>query len=434
MTKTAVIILAAGMGTRMKSSLPKVLHKIGGKEMINHVLDRAEELSPDKIISVVGEEMSTLTPTLSLQGRGSINFVIQKERLGTAHAVQQAQESLKDFDGKVLVLYGDTPLITNETLQKMIESKAEVTVLGFTPDNPFGYGRLVVSNDKLERIVEQKEANEEELKIGFCNSGVMAIEGKHLFHLLLEVDNNNAKGEYYLTDIVEIANKKGLICKTVEGDEDEVLGVNSRVQLAEAEEILQQKLRIKAMENGATLIAPETVFLQCDTKLGKDTIIHPFVCFYEKVTVEDGVEIKSYSHLDNCIIRENAVIGPFARIRPESDIGREAKIGNFVETKKAKVEEGAKINHLSYVGDAVVGKNANIGAGTITCNYDGKNKFTTEIGQGAFIGSNTALVAPVKIGDYSFIGAGSTITKDVESGALATSRVKQEERKDWTKK
>jgi len=423
--KIATIILAAGMGTRMKSNLPKVLHKIAGKPMINHVIDTAEKLSPEKTVLVVGEEFPNK--------ENNTNIVIQKDRLGTAHAVLQAKKHLQNFDGKILVLYGDTPLITSETLQKMIDTNADVTVLGFNPDNPFGYGRLVVQNNKLEKIVEEKEANTDEQKIIFCNSGVIAIEGKHLFNLLAEVNNNNAKGEYYLTDIVEIANSKGLTCKAVEGNEDEVLGVNSRVQLAEAENILQQKLRIQAMENGTTLIAPETVFLQTDTKLGKDTIIHPFVVFGEGVTIKDGVEIKSHSNLEKCIIRNGATIGPFARIRPDTDIGENAKIGNFVEIKKSNIDAGAKISHLSYIGDATVGKNANIGAGTITCNYNGKNKFKTEIGCGAFIGSNTALVAPVKVGDYAFIGAGSTINKDVSEKALATSRTKQKEIKGWNK-
>jgi bifunctional UDP-N-acetylglucosamine pyrophosphorylase/glucosamine-1-phosphate N-acetyltransferase len=426
--QTAIIILAAGNGTRMKSSLPKVLHKVCGKPMVNHVIDTAQNLSASRIITVVSKTMQAVEEQINKLSE----VAIQTEQLGTADAIKPALKMLKGFEGNILILYADTPLVKQETLTKMLKAleKSSIVVLGFRPDDTAEYGRLIVSNSgELKKIVEHKEANAAERAVDLCNSGVIAADAKTLMDVIKKVDNNNSKGEYYLTDIVEIANNQAQKCSFVEASENEVLGVNNRVQLSEVEYIFQQRLREAAMLAGATLIDPETVYFSHDTKLGKDIILHPNVTFGAGVNVADNVEIKSFSHIEGAKIEKDCIIGPFARIRPDTHLQAGAHVGNFVEIKKSEIGEGVKIGHLTYIGDAEIGAGSNIGAGTVTCNYDGKNKHKTKIGEGAFIGSNTALVAPVKIGKGAFIAAGSTITEDVEVGALAIARGRQVNKK-----
>jgi bifunctional UDP-N-acetylglucosamine pyrophosphorylase/glucosamine-1-phosphate N-acetyltransferase len=420
--KTAAIVLAAGMGTRMKSALPKVMHPVAGRAMLLHVLDTISALSPSKEVVVIGPEMEAVASAVAPRPTA-----VQKDRLGTAHAVACAREALAGFDGDVLILYGDTPLITLETLDSMLgarhsASHPAIVVLGFRPKDPAAYGRLIMGPNGLEQIVEFRDASPAERAVDLCNSGVMAVDGAKLFGWLDKVDNKNAKGEYYLTDIVAIARAEGLNCAVVEGSEEEMLGVNSRVDLAQAEAVAQSRLRETAMLNGATLTDPNSVTFCYDTRLGRDVVIGPNVVFGPGVTIGNNVEIRPFCHIEGTKIDEGAVIGPFARLRPGSEIGRNAHIGNFVELKKTRLEEGAKVNHLSYVGDARVGAKANVGAGTITCNYDGFLKYHTDIGAGAFIGSNSALVAPVKIGDGAIVGAGSVITKDIPADALGVAR------------
>jgi bifunctional UDP-N-acetylglucosamine pyrophosphorylase/glucosamine-1-phosphate N-acetyltransferase len=424
----AVVILAAGKGTRMKSALPKVMHKVAGKPMVMHVLDTAIACHSVENVVVLGEGMEEVQTLINPFAK----VVIQQERLGTAHAVLQAMPLLAKSKSDIkfaIVLYGDTPLITPNTLHAMYEKAkqgAKLVVLGFTPDNPAEYGRLLIDKQgSLTSIIEYQDATKAQREIRLCNSGVMLIAYDVLESCLSLVTNNNSKHEYYLTDLVGLAAEKGHTCSYVQADTNEVLGVNDRQQLAEIEAILQQKLRKQAMSQGATLIAPETVFFTSDTKLGKDVIVHPFVIFGDKVVVGDNVEIKSHSHIEGTTIAQNAVVGPFARLRPGTEIGKGAKIGNFVEIKKSTIHPGAKVNHLSYIGDSDVGNNANIGAGVITCNYDGIHKYRTHIGKEAFIGSNTALIAPVSIGNGALVAAGSTITEDVGDGDLAIARSRQ---------
>lgn len=424
----AVIILAAGKGTRMKSSLPKVMHKVAGKPMVMHVLETASSLETVENIVVLGEGMEEAQALVN----PSAKVVIQTERLGTGHAVKETLPQLASLSKKpdyVFVLYGDTPLVKEETLKAMAAKAAEgaeLVVLGFRPGDPAEYGRLITDkNERLTGIVEFKEANAEQKAINLCNSGVMLVRYEALTALLPKVKNENSKGEYYLTDLVALCVDAGHECAYVEADADEVLGVNDRSQLAEVEAILQQRLRKRAMAGGATLIAPETVFFSSDTVLGQDVIVHPFVVFGGGVSIGASVEIKSHSHIEGANIADNVVVGPYARLRPGTDLGKGSKIGNFVEIKKANIKAGAKVNHLSYVGDADVGENANIGAGVITCNYDGVNKYRTHIGKEAFIGSNTALVAPVSVGNGALVAAGSTITEDVGDGDLAIARSRQ---------
>ncbi len=435
MSDIAVVILAAGMGTRMKSALPKVLHSIAGRPMINHLLDTAASLSPARVVVVVGPGQDDVAQAVAPHPT-----VVQGDRLGTGHAVACAREALAGFDGDVLVLYGDTPLLTAETLHRMLEQRRSeimpaVVVLGFRPDNPGEYGRLVVGElGSLELIVEHREATPAQRALPLCNSGVMCIDGRRLFGLLDRVSNDNAKGEYYLTDIVALARADGIACGYVEGAADELVGVNSRVELAEAEAILQGRLRRKAMEGGATLIDPASVFFSWDTETGRDVIVGPNVVFGPGAMIGDGVEIRAFCHIEGARVAAGATVGPFARLRPGAEIGVDAHIGNFVEVKKAVVEDGAKINHLTYIGDARVGAGANIGAGTITCNYDGFIKSFTDIGAHAFIGSNTALVAPVRVGEGAVVGAGSVITRDIAPGALAVARGNQMELSGWADK
>ncbi|MEQ8390395.1 MAG: bifunctional UDP-N-acetylglucosamine diphosphorylase/glucosamine-1-phosphate N-acetyltransferase GlmU [Thalassospira sp.] len=431
----SVVVLAAGMGTRMKSALPKVMHKVAGKPMVNHVIDTAAKLNAGKTMIVVGPDMPKLVEAVSPHPTFE-----QTDRLGTAHAVLAAKEGLSGLSGNVLVLYADSPLFTAETLERLVAARESgdhaVAVLGFRPDDPTGYGRLVTdgADGELIAIVEDKECNAQQRDIDFCNSGVMCFRAKDMIATLEAIDNANAKGEYYLTDAVAVARAKGHSCAAIEVDEEETLGVNSRVQLAVAEAIMQDRLRDAAMVEGATLIDPESVFLSSDTKLGRDVIVEPNVVFGPGVVVGDNTVIKAFSHLESCHVGEGADIGPYARLRPGAVIGAGAKVGNFVEIKKAILEDGAKVNHLSYIGDARVGAKANIGAGTITCNYDGFRKQHTDIGAGAFIGSNSSLVAPVEIGDGAIVGAGSTITGKVAADALTLTRAERVEKAGWAAK
>ncbi|MGE4061925.1 MAG: bifunctional UDP-N-acetylglucosamine diphosphorylase/glucosamine-1-phosphate N-acetyltransferase GlmU [Rhodospirillaceae bacterium] len=425
-TATAAIVLAAGLGTRMKSSLPKVMHKVAGRPLVGHVLETLKEQKISPVVVVIGPEMESLAKTVAPHP-----VAIQQDRRGTGHAVQQAQEQLKDFSGDVIVVYGDTPFISGETISRMIAARSEgrkpaVVVLGFKPADPGGYGRLVTGAEGLERIVEAKDASPAERDIRLCNSGIMLVEAKALWQLLAHVTPNNAKNEFYLTDIVGLARKAGMTCAVVEGEEEELLGINSRVELAEAEAIFQRRARRKAMENGATLTAPDTVYFSADTKIGKDVEIGPFTVFGPGVSIDDNAVVKGFCHIEGAHISGGAVVGPYSRLRPGADIGADAHVGNFVEIKNANLETGAKVNHLSYVGDARVGAKANIGAGTITANYDGFSKSRTDIGAGASIGSNSVLVAPVKVGDGAMTGAGAVVRKDVPADGLAINSSRQE--------
>ena len=431
---TAAIVLAAGEGTRMKSKLPKVMHAVAGRPLVQHALFTlaAEGLSP--LVVVVGPGMDQVAEAVAPH-----KTVTQTERKGTGHAVLQAKNLLDGFKGDVLVAFGDTPFVTAATVAKMRSARAQpnapkVIVLGFTPPHPGDYGRLIVGAVGLERIVEAKDATPEEREVRLCNSGIMLVDGDVLWSLLAGVTVNNAKGEYYLTDIVGLARKAGYTCGVVEGETDELMGINSRADLAKAEAVAQDQMRRAAMDNGVTLRAPETVFFSADTKIGRDVDIGPFVVFGPGVTVDDGAVIKSFCHIEGAHISSGAIIGPHARLRPGADIGPDAHVGNFVEIKNATLEAGAKVNHLSYVGDARVGAKANVGAGTITANYDGFNKSHTDIGAGASIGSNSVLVAPVKIGDGAMTGAGAVVTKDVPADGLAVNSARQETKADFASK
>ncbi len=422
----AVIILAAGKGTRMKSDIPKAMHMLAGKPLFRHVLDTAQVLNPSRIVAVIGPDMPTLEKCAKPH-----EIVIQTEQLGTGHAVAEGMKALPGTSGDILILYGDTPLIPAESLALLLEKRrnagAAVAIMGMRPDDPARYGRLVTGKDSnLLKIVEYADATEEERAITFCNGGIMAADAAVLPSLLARLEPHSNKGEYYLTDCVELARAQGLACIAVEGDVDELSGINTRHELSVMEARLQKRLRRAAMDNGATLAAPETVFFSSDTKLGRDVVIGPHVVFGPGVRVEDGAEILSFSHIEGTCIEKGARIGPFARLRPGSVVGENAHVGNFVELKNTSLAKGAKANHLSYLGDASVGEKTNIGAGTITCNYDGYLKHRTTIGAGAFIGSDVALVAPVCIGDGAIIGAGSVITRDVPGDAIAIARSQQE--------
>ncbi|MFL2687421.1 MAG: bifunctional UDP-N-acetylglucosamine diphosphorylase/glucosamine-1-phosphate N-acetyltransferase GlmU [Alphaproteobacteria bacterium] len=421
----AAIILAAGKGTRMKSATPKVLHPLAGKPMVAHVLDSVASLSPTKTVVVVGPGMDDVIAAVSPNPTAT-----QEKQLGTASAVQSTKEFVQGVGvDTVLVLYGDTPLIKAETLSAMLQARTEgatLVVLGFTPAEPGSYGRLKLNADGgLEAIVEMQDASEAERAIGLCNSGVMAVDGAYLFDLIEKVGNNNAKGEFYLTDIVALARARKLACAVVEAPAAELMGVDSRAALAQAEAVWQVQRRTQAMDEGATLLDPASVWFSHDTVLGADVTLGPNIFFGPGVSVADNVEVRAFSHLEGVRVEEGAIVGPFARLRPGAVIGKEAFVGNFVEIKNAVLGDGAKASHLSYIGDAMVGDKANIGAGTITCNYDGYSKHQTIIGKTAFIGSNTCLVAPVSVGDGAVVGAGSTVVSDVGADALAIARGKQ---------
>lgn len=424
---TALVILAAGKGTRMNSDLPKVLHPIAQAPMLAHAIRSGAALEPERLVIVAGHGADQVAKAArQIDERAEV--VLQEDQLGTAHAVDMARDALAGFDGDVVVLYGDTPFLQPDTLECMLAARQshDLVILGFEAADPARYGRLIMSGDSLEKIVEFKDATEDERAIRFCNSGLLACNATTLFDLIAQVGNDNASGEYYLTDVVELARTKGLNVTAVSCDEEQTLGVNSRADLAQADAVFQSRARTALMEDGVTLMAPDTVYLAMDTVIGRDTVIEPNVVFGPEVTVESGATIRAFSHLEGCHVSRSAVVGPYARLRPGAELAENTRVGNFVEIKNAEIAEGAKVNHLSYVGDASVGANTNIGAGTITCNYDGVMKHKTTIGERAFIGSNTLLVAPVTVGDEAMTATGSVITKDVDPAALAIARVKQE--------
>jgi bifunctional UDP-N-acetylglucosamine pyrophosphorylase / glucosamine-1-phosphate N-acetyltransferase len=433
----AVVILAAGQGTRMRSDTHKVLHPIACRPLLMHLLDSVDRLGAERRVVVVGKGRDQVEK--ALDGRDVI-VAHQAEQKGTAHAVQQAREALAGYEGAVLILYGDTPFVEPETLKRMLDrldgdGRPGVVVLASTPADPLKYGRIILGDgDHIAKMVEFKDATEEERAVRLCNSGMMAVRAEDLFGWLDKVGNDNAAGEYYLPDVVNIAAAEGREAVVIEGDPYETAGVNSRAELAHLELDWQRRRREQALQEGATLIDPESVWFAADTKLGRDVTVEPHVVFGPGVEVADGATIKAFSHIEGATIATKAVIGPFARLRPGAKIGEKAKVGNFVEVKKASLGRGAKANHLSYIGDADVGPDANIGAGTITCNYDGFGKYPTVIGEGAFIGSNTALVAPVTIGEGAVVGAGSVITKNVESDSLALERSQQKGIAGWAKR
>jgi bifunctional UDP-N-acetylglucosamine pyrophosphorylase/glucosamine-1-phosphate N-acetyltransferase len=433
----AVIILAAGQGTRMRSDTHKVLHPIANRSMLLHLLDRVDALGAERRVVVVGKGREQVEAEIA--GRNAA-IAVQAEQKGTGHAVQQAQGALAGYDGPDLVLYADTPFVEADTLRRMIdrlngEGGPGVVVLASRPDDPLKYGRIILGQgDRIARMVEYKDATEEERAVRLCNSGMMAVRAADLFRWLGKVGNDNAAGEYYLPDIVNIAAEEGREAVVIEGDPYEAAGVNSRAELAHLELEWQRRRREQVLDEGATLIDPESVWFAYDTRLGRDVTVEPHVVFGPGVSVADGATIHAFSHIEGATIGAGASIGPFARIRPGTILGEKSKVGNFVELKKAEVGKGAKVNHLSYIGDTAIGARANIGAGTITCNYDGFGKYRTEIGAGAFIGSNTALVAPVKIGAGAIVGAGSVITGDVEADSLALERSEQRGIAGWAKR
>ncbi|MDE1146425.1 MAG: bifunctional UDP-N-acetylglucosamine diphosphorylase/glucosamine-1-phosphate N-acetyltransferase GlmU [Azospirillaceae bacterium] len=428
----ACIVLAAGKGTRMKSDLPKVLHAIANEPMLAHVLRAAAALSPDRVIVVVGPGQEAVAKAAAPHAS-----VLQANQLGTGDAVKAARAALGDFDGDVLVLFGDTPLVRPETLSLLLDARRgagnpAVAVLGMRPADPAAYGRLVQDADgSLVKIVEYLDATADERAIGLCNAGLMAFDGRRLWGILDAIGNANAKGEYYLTDAVAVARAQGHACAVAVGDADDVEGVNSRAELAKLEKIMQGRLRDRAMANGATLADPDTVWFSSDTVLGRDVTVGQNVVFAPGVVVEDGVTIRPFCHLEGVTVRREAIIGPYARLRPGSDIGAGAHVGNFVEIKASTLGIGAKANHLAYVGDTDVGEGTNIGAGAITCNYDGTFKYRTQVGRNVFVGSNATLVAPVAIGDGAFVAAGSTITDPVPADALALGRGRQAVKEGW---
>jgi len=424
---TALIILGAGMGTRMNSELPKVLHQIGGAPMLVHAMRAGATLNPEKTVIVAGHGAEAVSKA-ALAYDPDAETVLQTEQLGTAHAVAQAGAALEGFEGDALVLYGDTPFIGSETLEAMAVARGlhDVVVLGFEAADPGRYGRLITKGDALERIVEFKDATDKERAVTLCNSGVIAAKSSVLFDLIAAVGNDNASGEYYLTDIIGIARSKGLSSTVVRCDEAETLGVNSRAELIAAEADFQARARTAAIEDGVTLLAPDTVFFAYDTYLGRDAIIEQNVIFGPNVTVESGAKIRAFSHLEGCHVSQGATVGPYARLRPGAELQENVHVGNFVEIKNAIVAEGAKVNHLSYIGDADIGARTNIGAGTITCNYDGVFKHRTVIGEDVFIGSNTMLVAPVTVGNAAMTASGSVVSRDVPDGDLAIARSRQE--------
>jgi bifunctional UDP-N-acetylglucosamine pyrophosphorylase/glucosamine-1-phosphate N-acetyltransferase len=421
------IVLAAGEGTRMRSSLPKVLHPVAGQSLLAHVLGAAPDGAGAALAVVVGPEHRAVEEEVRRLRPDAATYV-QGTRLGTAHAVLAARQAIARGADDLLVAFGDTPLISAATFERLrapLQNGAALAVLGFRAVDPTGYGRLLVEGDRLVAIREQADASPAERAIKLCNAGVMAFDGRRALEIIEKIGNANSKGEYYLTDAVAIVRDLGLEAIVIETSEDEVRGINTKAQLAEAEAVMQARLREAALEAGVTMSAPDTVYLAADTRFGNDVTIEPFVVIGPGVSIADGAVIHSFSHIVQASIGRNASVGPYARLRPGTSLGDGARIGNFVETKAATLEAGVKVNHLSYIGDAHVGANANIGAGTITCNYDGFGKHKTEIGKGAFVGTNSSLVAPVKIGDGAYIGSGSVITKNVPDDAMAVERSPQ---------
>jgi bifunctional UDP-N-acetylglucosamine pyrophosphorylase/glucosamine-1-phosphate N-acetyltransferase len=433
----AVVILAAGQGTRMRSDTHKVLHPIASRPLLLHLLGCVDALGADKKVVVVGKGREQVEEAIA--GR-DVAIAVQTEQKGTGHAVQQAAGALSGYDGPVIILYGDTPFVRADTLRRMIDrldgdGGPGVVVLASSPADPLKYGRIILGQgDRIAKMVEYKDATEEERAVRLCNSGMMAVRARDLFRWLAQVGNDNAAGEYYLPDIVNIAAAEGREAVVIEGDPYEAAGVNSRAELAHLELEWQRRRREQALEQGATLIDPESVWFAYDTKLGRDVTVEPHVVFGPGVEIADGATIRAFSHIDGAKIGARAIIGPFARVRPGTRLAERTKVGNFVEIKNADIAEGAKVNHLSYVGDASIGARANIGAGTITCNYDGFGKYRTEIGEGAFIGSNTALVAPVIVGAGAIVGAGSVITRNVEPDSLAVERNEQRGIAGWARR
>jgi bifunctional UDP-N-acetylglucosamine pyrophosphorylase / glucosamine-1-phosphate N-acetyltransferase len=427
------IVLAAGEGTRMRSARPKVLHAIAGRTLLAHVLATVAEAGVTTTAVVIGPGQEAVAAEAKRVLPRATCFV-QQDRRGTAHAVLAAKSAINERPDDILVVYGDTPFVRPATLARLrapLAAGAAVAVLGFRPADATGYGRLIVAGGELIAIREEADASASERAIALCNGGIMALAGASALAILERIGDHNRKREFYLTDAVEIARSMTLSAVAVEVEEDEVRGINTKSQLAEAEAVEQQRLRKAALDAGVTLVAPETVFLSGDTKFGKDVVVEPYVVFGEKVQVGDGAVIHSFSHLAGADVGKGVSVGPFARLRPGTRLGDGSRIGNFVEVKEAVIEAGAKANHLSYIGDASVGAGANVGAGTITCNYDGSEKHRTEIGSGAFIGSNTALVAPVRIGDGAYVGSGSVITANVPAGALALARGRQVVKEGW---
>ena len=427
------IVLAAGKGTRMRSELPKVLHAIAGRPMLGHVLDAAREGGSDRLAVVVGHEAERVRAFLATET--ATETFDQTEQLGTAHAVLAARDAISRGFDDVLVLFGDTPLLTGATLraarQRLHDSGSAAVVVGFRDTPPNAYGRLLVEGDELVAIREAKEATEAELAIDLCNGGIMAIDGRRALELIDRIGNRNAKGEYYLTDIVEIARAEGLRSDAIEVDPTEVLGVNDRVELSELERLWQDRRRAQLLREGVTMQAPDTVWLHHDTKIEADATVEPFVVFGPGATVAANATVRAHSHVEGARIEGSAVVGPFARLRPGTVVGERAKVGNFCETKNARIADGAKVNHLSYIGDAEIGAGANVGAGTITCNYDGFGKYRTVVGENAFVGSNTSLVAPITLGRGAYVASGSVLTKDVPDDALALARGKQDNKNDY---
>ena len=433
----SVVVLAAGQGTRMRSDTHKVLHPIAGRPMLMHLLSTVEAMGAGRSVVVVGKGREQLEK--ALEGHG-VATALQAEQKGTGHAVQMAEQALKGAEGPILILYGDTPFVTRETLQQMLDRLAAdddpgVVVLASSPADGKTYGRVILGEgDRISKMVEFKDANEAERAVKLVNSGMMAVGSKDLFRWLAKVGNANAAGEYYLPDIVMIAKDEGRNPVAIEGEPFETAGVNSRAELAALEEDWQSRRRWQALEQGATLIDPESVWFSADTELGRDCTIEPHVVFGPGVKIADGATIRAFSHIEGAVIATGCEVGPFARLRPGTILGEGAKVGNFVEVKKAELGVGAKANHLSYIGDATVGAKANIGAGTITCNYDGFDKYRTEIGANAFVGSNSSLVAPVTIGAGAYIGSGSVVTKDVPADALRFERAEQTTKDGWAKR
>ena len=430
------VVLAAGEGTRMRSSLPKVLHPVAGQSLLAHVLGAAPHGPGAALAVVVGPDHAAVEQEIK-RIRPDAKIYIQRERLGTAHAVLAAREAIAGGADDLLVAFGDTPLISAETFERLrapLRNGAALAVLGFRAADPTGYGRLLVEGDHLVAIREQADASAVERAVDLCNAGVMAFDGRRALEIIEKIGNANSKREYYLTDAVAIIRDLGWEAVVIETSEDEVRGINTKAQLAEAEQVMQQRLRKAALEAGVTLIAPDTVYLAADTKIGNDVTIEPFVVIGPGVSIADGAVIHSFCHITQASIGKNTSVGPYARLRPGTSLGDGARIGNFVETKAAVLDAGVKVNHLSYIGDAHIGANSNIGAGTITCNYDGFSKHKTEIGEGAFVGTNSSLVAPVKIGNGAYIGSGSVITKDVPDDALAVERSQQTIREGGAKR
>jgi bifunctional UDP-N-acetylglucosamine pyrophosphorylase/glucosamine-1-phosphate N-acetyltransferase len=424
------VVLAAGEGTRMRSTTPKVLHPVAGRSLLAHVLHAAPAGPGTSLAVVIGPDHEAVAAEAK-RARPDAATYVQHERLGTAHAVLAARDAIAEGAADLLIAFGDTPLLSAETFARLrapLRNGAALAVLGFRAADPTGYGRLLVEGDRLVAIREQADASAEERKITLCNAGVMAFDGRRALEIIGRIGNTNSKHEYYLTDAVAIVRDLGLEAVVIETSEDEVRGINTKAQLAEAERVMQARLRKAALEAGVTMIAPDTVYLATDTTFGRDVTIEPFVVIGPGVSIADGAVIHSFSHIVQAAVGRNASIGPYARLRPGTSLGDGVKIGNFVETKASRLEDGVKVNHLSYIGDAHVGAQSNIGAGTITCNYDGFSKHKTEIGRSAFVGTNSSLVAPIKIGNGAYIGSGSVITRDVPDDAMAIERNQQTNR------